>query len=72
MCPNGQELRYATTNKQGYRKYKSNGAKCAGCPLLAQCTQSQNHVKVITRHVWQDYLDQAEAIRLTFYPRKFI
>ncbi|WP_424236703.1 IS1182 family transposase [Bhargavaea ginsengi] len=65
ICPNGQELRYSTTNKQGYREYKSNGAKCAGCPLLAQCTQSQNHVKVITRHVWQYYLDQAEAIRLT-------
>ena len=29
---------------------------CATCPFLAQCTESKDHQKVITRHIWQEYL----------------
>jgi transposase len=53
VCPAGQVLSYSTTNRLGYREYKSDGDLCAHCPLLECCTQSQNHVKVITRHVWE-------------------
>jgi len=49
LCPAGQMLRYSTTNHLGYRKYKSDGDQCANCPLLERCTQSANHVKVLTR-----------------------
>ena len=63
LCPNDQILRYATTNRDGYREYRSQGKICEGCPYLSRCTASKNHVKTVTRHVWQDYLDIAEDIR---------
>jgi transposase len=53
VCPAGQVLSYTTTNRLGYRGYKSDGDLCAHCPLLECCTQSATHVKVITRHVWE-------------------
>lgn len=53
VCPQGQKLRYATTNRNGYHEYKSKGKLCGQCPLLASCTESKNHVKVITRHIWE-------------------
>lgn len=64
-CPQGQPLIYATTNRLGYREYKSNPAHCKHCPLLSQCTRSANHVKVLTRHVWQDSKDRTDSYRLT-------
>lgn len=63
LCPSGQVLTYSTTNKEGYREYKSQPAICADCPLLAQCTESKNHQKVVTRHVWQEYLEEADHLR---------
>ncbi len=63
ICPNNQELKYSTTNRDGYREYKSCGGQCAGCPYLSQCTESKNHVKVVTRH--KNYMEQCEDIRHT-------
>lgn len=65
ICPNNQVLKYSTTNKDGYREYKSCGKVCANCPYLSQCTTSKNHVKVITEHVWNNYLLIAEETRYT-------
>lgn len=65
ICPNDQHLEYSTTNRDGYREYKSNGHICKGCPYLSQCTNSQNHVKVFTRHIWEDYMETCEDIRNT-------
>ena len=65
ICPNDQHLEYSTTNKDGYREYKSNGHIYKGCPYLSQCTNSQNHVKVFTRHIWEDYMETCEDIRHT-------
>ena len=65
ICPNLQMLAYSTTNREGYREYKSKRSQCVNCPYLAQCTRSKNHVKAVTRHVWADYLDMAEEIRLS-------
>lgn len=53
VCPGGQTLPYTTTNRWGYREYKSDPDLCRHCPLLDLCTQSANRVKVITRHVWE-------------------
>lgn len=66
ICPNDQILKYATTNRNGYREYKSCGSICAHCPYLAQCTASEKHEKVIERHVWADYVEQAEENRYTY------
>lgn len=63
LCPENQVLSYRTTTREGYREYKSNHKVCASCPLLSVCTQSQNHQKVITRHVWKDDLECCEEIR---------
>lgn len=64
-CPEGQVLAYSTTTKEGYRQYRSNPAICAECPLLQECTQSQSHQKLVQRHLWARFVEQAEAIRLT-------
>ena len=66
ICPNDQLLLYSTTNRDGYREYKSSGAVCKTCPHLDKCTQSKNSVKVVTRHLWQEYLEQCEDLRHTF------
>lgn len=65
ICPNNQVLKYSTTNRDGYREYKSCGSICESCPHLAQCTASKNHVKLVTRHVWEDYMETCEDIRHT-------
>lgn len=64
-CPNGQILAYATTDRTGYRHYKSDPAICRTCPLLASCTASRNATRLITRHVWADARARADAHRLT-------
>ncbi len=64
-CPGGQILTYSTTNRVGYREYKSDGKQCKTCPFVSQCTGSANHVKVLTRHVWQDIKDKIDQNRLT-------
>ena len=65
ICPANEVLKYSTTNRDGYREYKSDKKKCQSCPYLSQCTQSKDHTKVVTRHVWEDYLETCEDIRHT-------
>ena len=65
ICPNNQILKYTTTNRDGYREYKSCPGDCEGCPYLSKCTESKNHVKVVTRHIWDDYIEICEDIRHT-------
>jgi transposase len=64
-CPNDRLLRYSTTNRGGYREYKSDPAICRTCPLLASCTSSRNATKVVTRHVWQDAKERMDLNRLS-------
>lgn len=65
VCPNNTPLAYSTTNREGYREYKSKSYRCKQCPHRARCTRSANATKVVTRHLWQDYMDMAEEFRLT-------
>ncbi len=65
ICPNDKVLNYSTTNKEGYREYKSCGYACADCQYLSHCTLSRDHVKIVTRHVWEDYMEACEDIRYT-------
>lgn len=39
VCPQKQELAYATTEHGGYRMYKSKAELCRDCPMLEQCTR---------------------------------
>jgi hypothetical protein len=63
LCPANEVLKYSTTNREGYREYKSNPSICASCPYLSQCTNSKNHQKVVTRHIWDDYIEKTEDFR---------
>jgi hypothetical protein len=65
ICPNNQVLRYVTTNREGYREYKSDPKACMNCPYLAKCTGSKDHTKHITRHIWSHYLEEADHLRHT-------
>ncbi len=58
-------LCYYTTNKEGYREYRSCGETCTKCRSLHKCTESKEHRKVVTRHVWEEYIEKAEDIRHT-------
>lgn len=58
ICPNNQVLSYSTTNRDGYREYKSNSEICKTCPYLSKCTRSKNNIKVKTRHIWEEYIEE--------------
>lgn len=65
ICPNNEILSYSTTDKNGYKIYKSNPKKCRNCPLREKCTRSKKCVKVVTRHIWEEYKEQANENRYT-------
>ncbi len=65
LCPHHQVLKYSTTNRDGYREYKSNPHICKDCPSLQRCTQSKNHQKVVTQHIWDEWVELAEDFRHT-------
>ena len=65
ICPENQVLAYSTTNREGYKEFKSKGYLCATCPSLSQCTASRSHEKLVTKHIWGDYLERAEDVRHT-------
>ena len=56
ICPEYQVLNYSTTNRDGYREYKSD-------PKL--CTHSKDCVKTVQRHIWKDYEELADDARYT-------
>ena len=64
-CPEDQTLEYRTTNREGHREYKSNPKICKNCSRLEECTKSKNFTKILTRHIWQNYIEACEAIRYT-------
>jgi hypothetical protein len=65
VCPQKQELSYATTERGGYRMYKSKAEQCRDCPMLSECTRSKTHQKVITRHVWEESKEWVRLNRLS-------
>ena len=65
ICPNNQVLTYSTTDRGGYRQYKSDPEICCRCPLREKCTQSKNMTKVVRRHIREDYVEIAEDLRHT-------
>ncbi len=64
-CPQGQLFTYATTDRNGYRHYRSDPAICRACPLLASCTSNAKAQRTITRHVWAEARERMDAHRLT-------
>ena len=65
ICPHGEELRHTTTDREGKRIYRSTPKNCVNCPSRAHCGANEKGQKVVTTHIWQEYLDIAEGIRKT-------
>ena len=65
ICLENKILLYSTTNREGYRIYQSKKSLCENCPSLSKWTRSKSKVKVIIRHIWQEYIDYCEWYRLT-------
>ena len=65
LCPEYQVLNYHTTNRDGYREYRSDPKICANCPTRHLCTRSKDCVKTVQRHIWKDYEDLADDARYT-------
>lgn len=63
ICPEYQLLNYSTTNKDGYREYKSQPHICKNCSSIDKCTASKTHQKTVIKHIWHDYVELAEDIR---------
>ena len=47
ICPANEILRYSTTNREGYREYKSDPEKCSVCPFKEKCTESKTNQKIV-------------------------
>ena len=54
---------YFTTNREGYREYKSREYLCKTYPTRRMCTENAKCEKTVLRHVWQDYVEMAEHVR---------
>ena len=65
ICPQGCQLRHTTTDKNGKRTYRSTPKDCRNCPCRAACGANANGQRVLTTHIWQEYLDLAEQLRRT-------
>ena len=65
ICPEYQPLKYSTTNRDGYREYKSDPNICAACPTRERCTHSRDCIKTVQRHIWKDYEELADDARYT-------
>ena len=65
ICPEYQVLNYSTTDRDGYRIYKSNPEICRCCPTRDKCTKSKDYQKQVTRHIWQEYIEACEDVRYT-------
>jgi transposase len=65
LCPENQVLSYSTTNRDGYREYKSDPKVCVNCPTRHLCTRNKDCIKTVTRHIWAEYVEMAENARHT-------
>ena len=72
ICPEYQVLNYSTTNRDGYREYKSDPKVCANCPTRHLCTKNKDCIKTVTRHIWKEYEEMADDARYTpIYKRMY-
>ena len=63
ICPQYHTLHYTTTNRDGYREYKSRSYVCTDCPTRNKCTHSKSCEKTVLLHVWRNYVELAEEVR---------
>lgn len=54
-----------------YSYVRSCGVVCEGCPYLAQCTNSKEHIKTVTQYVRAADLDEMEDNCYTYGIREY-
>lgn len=64
-CPEGAVLVYKTTDRNGYRHYRSDPARCLSCPKRERCTVNMKAEKTLTRHVWEGSKERLGQHRLS-------
>ena len=69
-CPEGKHLYWKTTNRTGYREYWSSSKDCANCPRKNECMSEKSKRRLVTRHVWQDALDEVTWFTKTTIGRR--
>ena len=65
ICPQGQRLRHTTTDREGRRSYRSTPEECRRCSYRALCGANEKGQKLLTTHIWQEYLELVEQLRKT-------
>lgn len=65
ICPERCYLEYRTTNREGYREYKAEENRCENCLRKEECLASKQKVKMLYRHVWEDYKDAQHEFTLS-------
>ena len=65
ICPEYKTPRYATTNRNGYREYRSKPYICARRPTRERRLANTKYEKTVTRHIWADFIERAEDARHT-------
>lgn len=65
ICPQGGILRHTTTDREGKRTYRSDQKHCRDCPYKERCGANGKGQKILTSHIWQEYLDLVEDLRRT-------
>ena len=69
-CPEGKHLYWKTTNRTGFREYWSSSKDCTNCPRKSKCMSEKSKRRLVTRHVWQDALDEATWFTKTSIGRR--
>lgn len=62
ICLANKILNYATTNREGYKEYKSNWKYCINCEFKSWCTESKNHRKLVVLYVWEEYIEKVKEV----------
>ncbi|WP_226373479.1 IS1182 family transposase [Pectobacterium quasiaquaticum] len=70
ICPTEKLLTYGTTDRNGYRHYRSDPSLCIGCSLRENCTKNSKKQRTLTRHVWEEAKEEANRLRLTKWGKK--
>ena len=66
ICPENQILNYTTTNREGYKEFKSKGYICQNCKSKNICNENSKSEKLVTKHIWWEYLENVEDYRHTY------
>jgi len=65
ICPERCYLEYVTTLKDGMRTYRARKERCDTCERRFECLSDRQQIKVVRRHIWEDFKDDSHDFSLT-------